>query len=438
MLTEMRTPHQIALASPGWPPGLVVNGIVTYVAAMQSALLVQGVRATVLSWSRPAAPWPGFVLPIEQFSPRRGFGRRVYDVAARLLLPRHDRSNPRPVWLARAVRHLCQTTGLDLLEMEETFGWAVQVAESVPVPVVVRLHGPWFLTGPANGARVDTAFSRRVRAERQGLLAAAGISAPSRDVLERVRSHYGIQLPDARVIPNPITPIDEEMTWSLDSCDPHRILFIGRFDRLKGADTVIRAFPHLAVDRPHLRLWFVGPDHGLALEGQAPMPLKAFLQREITDPSVRNRIDVLGTLDQVAIGNLRRQARVTILASIYENFPYAAAEAALVGCPLVVSRVGGVCELIGHERDGLWAEAGDSMSFAHQVARLLDDDALAARLGRQARSTVSKRLAPEHVAKEMLDFYAEVLGRWEASHGSRAVTAFGRGGDVGAETPNRK
>ena len=68
------------------------------------------------------------------------------------------------------------------------------------------------------------------------------------------------------MIPNPIAVKPEAHRWRLETCDPNRILFIGRFDRHKGADFLLRAFAALAPSVPNLRLDFVGNDVGLMLE----------------------------------------------------------------------------------------------------------------------------------------------------------------------------
>src|SRR5207237_4658103 len=140
--------------------------------------------------------------------------------------------------------------GLELLQMEEAFGLPALVIPRVKVPVIVRLHGPWFLNGPAVGVPDDSGFKRRVRLERAAIAAAAGVTAPSKDVLDRVRKYYGLALTDAAVIPNPIQTIAASERWSPEGCDRNRILFIGRFDRHKGADVMVEAFVAVLRGRP--------------------------------------------------------------------------------------------------------------------------------------------------------------------------------------------
>ena len=83
-------------------------------------------------------------------------------------------------------RRLKHDWPFDVLEIEETFGTARWIARAVAAPVVVRLHGPWFVNGSALGVPRDAAFHARVAAEGKAIASAAAVSTPCRDVLERV------------------------------------------------------------------------------------------------------------------------------------------------------------------------------------------------------------------------------------------------------------
>ena len=48
--------------------------------------------------------------------------------------------------IAATVREVHERDPMDVFEMEESFGWCADVQMRVPVPVVVKLHGPEFLT----------------------------------------------------------------------------------------------------------------------------------------------------------------------------------------------------------------------------------------------------------------------------------------------------
>ena len=304
-----------------------------------------------------------------------------------------------------------ETHGIELLEIEESYGWARLLAGKVPVPIVVRLHGPWFLNGTANGAEQDYAFRRRHRWEMDGLLAADAITAPSTDVLNRTLEQLARRGPVPALtasIANPVEPVPAPDRWNLQGCDQKRIVFVGRFDRHKGGDLMIDAFARVLRRRPDARLDFVGPDRGCVADDGNTWGLNDYLRSRLSDED-RAKVTVHGFKPAGEAAKLREQALVTVAPSRYETFSLAASEAMMAGCPLVVCGVGALTELVQHGRNGLVASPGDSQDLAEKILALLQDPDQAAGLGNQAAIDAAARYAPDVIASQMLDLYGRVL-----------------------------
>jgi glycosyltransferase involved in cell wall biosynthesis len=309
---------------------------------------------------------------------------------------------------------------IELIEMEEAFGLPCPIVRMGRVPVVTRLHGPWFVNGDVLGVAKDAAFHRRLRQERHAIVCSDAVSAPSQDILERTRAFYDLPLEGARVIPYPVADRNGEAPWKLADCDRNRIVFVGRFDRHKGADVLFEAFSRLAASRPALQLDFVGPDRTIPDEAGRPVAIGPWLERHVADPSIRSRIMVHGQKSAAAASACRLRGAVTVVASRYETFGYTAVEAMSQGCPLVATNAGGLAEIVRDGQTGLSFRAGDSASLVAQIVRLLDAPEFAARLGEAARADVRRRYDPASIAREMLEFYASVVDRWR-SNGHRHV-----------------
>ena len=164
--------------------------------------------------------------------------------------------------LLTAVKRVISERGIQLFEMEEAFGWARWVRNVVSIPICVRLHGPWFLSNTEYGAPDNSEYRRRVAKEGRSIAEADAVTAPSQEILERTRAHYGLSLEEAEVIPPPVPPVPLAARWRLEDCDPNLVLFIGRFDRHKGGDLIIEAFSRVLREMPEAKLCFVGPDRG--------------------------------------------------------------------------------------------------------------------------------------------------------------------------------
>jgi glycosyltransferase involved in cell wall biosynthesis len=395
----------IAYFALGWPESAYPNGIVTYVANLRRALQSLGCQVHVLAGvlTRDEAA-PG-IHGLPALASPKGMAQRIHDAVGHRLAP--SRMFGRR--LARAASALAASHPFDLFEIEESFGVALPVQRALDVPVVVRLHGPWFLNGAALGVPRDRSFAARDAAEGRAIAAADAVSAPSTDVLERVREHFGIALENAQVIPNPGPIVGEGETWSLERSEEDHVLFVGRFDRHKGGDIVLRAFARLAARRRSLRLSFVGPDQGFRDDGGRMWSIAEYLEHVCDSAEARDRMTWHGPLPRERVDVLRRRARVTIVASRYETFAMTVCEAMACGSPLVTATAGAIPELIRADADALTFEPGDCQALALAVESLLDDPESCVQLGRTAREHYCTTLAPAPIAARTLAFYREVL-----------------------------
>src|SRR5262249_38213008 len=97
----------------------------------------------------------------------------------------------------------------------------------------------------------------------------------------------------------------------------------------------------------------------------------------------------------------------------YENFPSTVVEAMTMGCPIVAARVGGIPEIVQDQVNGLTHRPEDPGDLAAQIIVLLNDPARASQLGGQAAATCESRYHPDVIAARMVDFYRQVIRRWE-------------------------
>lgn len=400
----------IGLACPGWPPAAFANGIVTYVAAIAPRLEALGHAVTILAEQGDGGASPG-VLDARDARARRSLPRRIADglwwraspdAATRAIAERAVVANARRAAAER---------GLDVLEMEESFGWAASVQRATGVPLVLRLHGPWFLTGAQGGVADPAAHRRRVEREGKAIAEADVVTAPARDVLRRVREFYGLPLPDAEVIPNPVASPPAEERWRLEACDRRRVLFVGRFEHLKGGDLVVDAFARVLAEVPDARLTFVGPDLGVPAPGGGTRRLEEYVRERVPGALEDGRIELLGRQPFAALAPLRRSALVSVVCSRYENFPYTAAEAMALGCPVVAADVGGVPELVRDGVSGVLHRGGDAADLAAKLVAVLRTPERAAALGAQAARDCEATLHPDVVAARLVALYRRTLDR---------------------------
>jgi glycosyltransferase involved in cell wall biosynthesis len=182
------------------------------------------------------------------------------------------------------------------------------------------------------------------------------------------------------------------------------LLFVGRFDKRKGGDVVLRAFTRLLAVNPDLTLVFVGPDRGVS-GPDGTMTSFEEMRTMLFPGAAAARVDYRGRLPPEQIYGLRTQALVTLIASRWENQSYAALEAMLQGCPLISSDAGGQGEFVVHGVTGLLYPPESVEELVDRVQRLLDDPKGAAALGRRAREYALQHHSPAEVVDQTLGVY---------------------------------
>jgi glycosyltransferase involved in cell wall biosynthesis len=80
-----------------------------------------------------------------------------------------------------------------------------------------------------------------------------------------------------------------------------------------------------------------------------------------------------------------------------------------LGVPAIVSRVGGLPEVIADGVDGMLVPAGDSSALQQRMEALIRDPALAERLGAAAQKTLTARFTLETMVSEYERIYQAVF-----------------------------
>lgn len=392
----------VAFFCPAWPASIASSGIASYVEIMVTAM--------------PHGGWKSVVVAPQN---QHGGGHKdenaaVYRIEQRSWMDRLGqvlfRSGPDPgTLIGRTFKKLVQRHPIDLIEIEESFGFATHVIKSVNTPVIVRLHGPWFLTGASTKNFQPDAYLRRVTEEGEAIRRAAGVTAPSQFVLDATREFYDLPLPNALVIPNPasLPSICRETLETQIPPTARVILYVGRFEPLKGGDLAIEAFATLADRNPDAQFVFVGPDYGMqsALQCDA-----ATYAAKHFAPHALHRFHFLGRQKPDVVSTWRSRATVVTITSRFENFPMALLEAMSQACPVVATAVGGIPEIVKNDVNGLLV-APQSEDIANSIQHLLDNPALATQMAGRARADVESKYAVARIVRESIDYYNSRLRR---------------------------
>ena len=161
-----------------------------------------------------------------------------------------------------------------------------------------------------------------------------------------IRRRLGIDKP-ARVIPNLVDPglFRPGESESQETPREPLILFVGRLDRMKGTDLLLKAYFEVA-ERMHPAvpsIVFIGRDCHWNEYGST------FLEhwRSRIPEKYAGSVSFLGQVSHDAIQDHLKKASVAVFPSRWEPFGIVCLEALAMGCPVVVSRGTGLEEILG-------------------------------------------------------------------------------------------
>jgi glycosyltransferase involved in cell wall biosynthesis len=394
----------IALWSPAWPIEKFNNGVITYVHWMKGELERQGHRVSVFTRELHSSVRDPAVYLVKGGRPLWGrVKRRLLGTPFSIEQSIFNFSAE----IAARIRQVHRRDPIDIVEMEESFGWFADVEARIGLPVLVKLHGPAFLS--LVGDELASSFAKaKIEREGQALRRASAIIAPSQRTLSDTVDRYGLAPKHQRHIVNPLTMDEDTPLWRLQTCDRDTILFVGRFDQLKGADIVLQAFLLALERRPNLKLIFVGPDNGLSMPDGTQSHFNAYCDALFPKP-LRDRVDYRGRLSNREIAQLRTKAMVTVVASRWESQGYTVLEAMYQGCPVVCTAVGGIPESVADGITGRLARPEDPHDLAAKICSMLEDPEGAEGIGQAARRHVIAAHAAAKVAAETLEMYQKLI-----------------------------
>ncbi|HTK30801.1 MAG TPA: glycosyltransferase [Candidatus Saccharimonadaceae bacterium] len=191
------------------------------------------------------------------------------------------------------------------------------------------------------------------------------------------------------------------------------VLFMGRLSAPKGLGELLDAMPRVLERHPEARFVLCGVAE---TEAQEPM-----VRADVARRGLASRVTFLGSLEGRAKARAYVTSRVFVSPSWTEAFPLVVPECAAAGLPMVITRVGAIPDYVKDGEDGFLIAPHDAGAVADAVNRLLDDDALCARIGGRLRERAAREFAVEVGAARVRGVLDDVLG--SAARGVQAPAA---------------
>lgn len=187
--------------------------------------------------------------------------------------------------------------------------------------------------------------------------------------------------------------------------DAKIVLYVGRFDRRKGIETLVRAVGQSQLKDQNLKL-IIG---GGSRPGQSDGAERERIEGIVNELGLQDITMFPGRLGVENLHLYYAAADVSVVPSHYEPFGLVAIEAMASGTPVVASDVGGLQFTVIPEITGLLAPAKDDAAFAKAIDRILADPNWRDQLGQAGRDRVEKMFSWDGVAAQLGKVYQQVL-----------------------------
>jgi glycosyltransferase involved in cell wall biosynthesis len=271
------------------------------------------------------------------------------------------------------------------------------------VPLAIGLHGSDVFLAERPGMRTLA---------RRALARARLLTGPSPELVDRVQA-LGFPRDQTRVIPYGVdvrtfkpAPARRRIWRELLGIPEEAplLLGVGRMATKKGFQVLFETLPELLDARPDLHVILAGG-------GDLLPSFAAAVDRW------PGRVHLPGAVLRDTLPDLYRAADLFTLPAVHDpkgnvdGLPNVILEAMASGLPVVASDISGIPLAVVHEETGLLVPEGDPQALLQALLRLLEDRALARRMGERARRRAEAELTWDAVARRYREGYLMALGR---------------------------
>ena len=385
---------RIALVSKDYPPTKNLGGIGTQTYHLAHGLAALGHQVHVLTQSGD----------VNSTYEDETDGVNVIRIAQD---PGPKNDMPLSEWISNSARiaselwTLHRKTPLDLVKFAdyqgEGFVHLMNREYAHPIPTVIQLHAPIIDEPEQWPETYHEVIKLAICQEGAALRLADGICSNCGWNADWASERYGLQ---RERIPSMHAGVDiEQFRPGKEKEENPTIAFVGRITKEKGCDLLVKAACQLAEEYPNLQLWLFGRILNDDFQEEILARARAF-------PKL---LKFFGHLDRRELPAYLSRAHVFGFVPEFETGPSnACLEAMACGLPVIITRVGGMPEMVAHGETGLIIPKGDLDALVAALRRLIDDEAVRTRMGACARDYTVKNFDRRKCLRRIETFFKAV------------------------------
>jgi len=208
-----------------------------------------------------------------------------------------------------------------------------------------------------------------------------------------------------KIVPNAINPnvVPENLKkgkfrdkYDIDD-NTKIILFLGRLNKIKGIDRLLKALPHLKNE-----------DYQCIIVGPGKKDYKNELKNIVNENKLEDKVIFTGALYGKDKYKAYNDADVYVLPSRYEGFPNTALEAGLMRNPVILSDAIPLSAELNEENAGIVFN-GDVEDLVKKLNFILENKTHRDALGKTMKKLIMEKYTYEKIIKQLLDTYKLII-----------------------------
>lgn len=199
------------------------------------------------------------------------------------------------------------------------------------------------------------------------------ISKDSRNMLVE---KYGIP-PDKLVVVPP--GVDTNRFFPIDKKEkiPNSILFVGRVDKRKGVDFLIKSLPYVVHCIPQVKLYIGGTGKDLSK-----------LKKVVHANHLERNVEFLGFIPDDHLNEWYNKVQCVVIPSVFEGFGLTAVESMAAGTSVICTHVDSLKHIV---KNGVWGyhvDYNDTTALGEKIVSLLKDKKMQDEFSKKGREVI--------------------------------------------------
>jgi glycosyltransferase involved in cell wall biosynthesis len=215
--------------------------------------------------------------------------------------------------------------------------------------------------------------------------------------------------PEKAVVIPPVVDVNELLNFKppngnffsirYDLKDRIYLICVGRIEKRKGFQHVIRILPELIKEVPELMLAIVGPDGGYL----------NYLKSLAKKLGIKDRVLFTGSLSENDLKWALLSANIFVLPSEDEGFPEVLLVAMGLGKPVIATNVGDVREILIPNENGLLIRKRQPEDLLKAILKLIFNRKFSCTLAENAQKTVASKYSVQKMAEKLMNVYSLLI-----------------------------